>query len=741
MGLRLSEMSARTRFVGTAFLTALALAVPQAARAEAPVNQCTGAAETPSSAGGGQGGFTPGPDLSAPQPLGSAPNLGAVSPKTGAFTYSSEDLSVGFGAFPAKLSLVRSYSSDRDGGNSQDAEPLMPYEPGVRAPLPFGRGATHNLDIRYEESRQSFSGPVYSVVVIKMGLQSRVFQKCADGTLRSVSQDGSRLFNDSTYPNGGYRYESRDGDVLLFQRLDVANGTYYCNIRAKCGILRKWTATNGDWAQFDYEQFYSHPTNRAEASFSGNMTNPVYNSAAVVECHPNFSGASECHGRMFATSYTTIEQGLPPITNFPVYNMRLTGVSNSRGYKLQFQYVDPTIDIGGVCGSSGAVLNCSPQRNGALDRNRIQSVTGYWVSPSGQSTQLSQATYGYANCEGFASDCLSSATGPDGRTTQYAMQFSSSFSSMLIYPPGYTTPITTVNFTTANSSYYYPDHIRGFYPLTKQFQYYFIVSSQSFADGTSVQYVPTISNKWVGEAYGTWDWPNYISSMQVIAPGSATTTYNYVDLADDHDSPVSVTNPLGAVTTNTYSPTAALLTATLPEGNRTQFSYDVRGNLLSTTRYPKPGTPGSLSETYTYNTGPTIDALSCANLLLCNRPVSRVDARGFETDYSWDGATGLLLSETSPADSSGVRPTTSYSYGSFLGAGSSTVRLLSTKTQQIDPTRNQVTTFGYDADTRLAVRESTLVANGATLRTCYKFDAAGNLISKTNPRAGLGSCP
>jgi hypothetical protein len=60
---------------------------------------------------------------------------------------------------------------------------------------------------------------------------------------------------------------------------------------------------------------------------------------------------------------------------------------------------------------------------------------------------------------------------------------------------------------------------------------------------------------------------------------------------------------------------------------------------------------------------------------------------------------------------------------------------------QIDATHSTTTTYGYDAGNKFVLKEVVADAGGLNLRTCLKFDSGGNLISKTEPDAGLASCP
>jgi len=55
-----------------------------------------------------------------------------------------------------------------------------------------------------------------------------------------------------------------------------------------------------------------------------------------------------------------------------------------------------------------------------------------------------------------------------------------------------------------------------------------------------------------------------------------------------------------------------------------------------------------------------------------------------------------------------------------------------------------VTLYDYGPDAgpnNLRLRGTLVDEGGLALRTCYAYDALGNKISETRPRAGLGSCP
>jgi len=47
--------------------------------------------------------------------------------------------------------------------------------------------------------------------------------------------------------------------------------------------------------------------------------------------------------------------------------------------------------------------------------------------------------------------------------------------------------------------------------------------------------------------------------------------------------------------------------------------------------------------------------------------------------------------------------------------------------------------FDYDTTNHLALKTTTTDPGGLSLRTCFKFDSIGNLVSTSDPRAA--TCP
>lgn len=173
---------------------------------------------------------------------------------------------------------------------------------------------------------------------------------------------------------------------------------------------------------------------------------------------------------------------------------------------------------------------------------------------------------------------------------------------------------------------------------------------------------------------------------------------------------------------------------TRPGGDSVLTTYDSRGNTLTSKRRPSGGTGSTdLTTTYTYVEGPTV--VTCVTPATCNKLSTEQNARGFTTNYAWN-TNGTLQSVTRPADPSGVRPQTTLNYSNFTGTDSGTLSLLTGKTEKISSTASTTTTYTRDTSNKFNVSAATVDSGTGTLnlRSCIKFDAAGNLISISDPR-------
>jgi len=245
--------------------------------------------------------------------------------------------------------------------------------------------------------------------------------------------------------------------------------------------------------------------------------------------------------------------------------------------------------------------------------------------------------------------------------------------------------------------------------------------------------------------------------------------------------PYSIIDPLGRTSTMSYTGNTLAdvepdltrpLSFTRPEGDIVQYKYDggsnTRGNVTETRVKAKPGS--GLADIVTSAVYPA----TCPppDIKICNKPTKVFDANGNVTTYSYDAAHGGVLTKTGPTVG-GVAPATRYYYaqryawiknagGGFSHAASPVWVMTeerSCRTSALNTTTGAcaagttdlvITDYDYGPDTGLVgnnlwLRGMTVTADvggvSTTLRTCYGYDAQGNRISETKPRAGLTVCP
>lgn len=177
--------------------------------------------------------------------------------------------------------------------------------------------------------------------------------------------------------------------------------------------------------------------------------------------------------------------------------------------------------------------------------------------------------------------------------------------------------------------------------------------------------------------------------------------------------------------------------------------YDARSNLLSECVVPKERlgsacsvASGDLKTQYTYKEARTV--IACDYPASCNRvatetsPIASAltNPAGAITEYSWDDQTGLLTRIVKPADLDGRRPQIDATYEKLTG---SDALFLKEKTEKINAADTLITKYEYDTAKKFALKAVVLDAGGKNIRTCYGFDAKGDVASVTDARAA--SCP
>jgi RHS repeat-associated protein len=119
----------------------------------------------------------------------------------------------------------------------------------------------------------------------------------------------------------------------------------------------------------------------------------------------------------------------------------------------------------------------------------------------------------------------------------------------------------------------------------------------------------------------------------------------------------SDTNGLSQTTNYAYDSYGRLTKITLPETDSIGYTYDARGNITQTTVTGKDQV-STVSTTANFDT-------ACAQPAKCNQPNWTKDAKGNETDYTYNTSTGQVLSVIRPAGANGLgRPETDFTYQS-----------------------------------------------------------------------------
>ena len=119
----------------------------------------------------------------------------------------------------------------------------------------------------------------------------------------------------------------------------------------------------------------------------------------------------------------------------------------------------------------------------------------------------------------------------------------------------------------------------------------------------------------------------------------------------------SIEDPLDRTTSFQYDASRRPTKITYPEGNSVNYTYDGRGNVLTTTaKAPPASTETDIVTSATY-------PATCANRVTCNQPITTTDARGAVTNYEYDPNHGGVTKITLPAPQAGAdRPETRIEY-------------------------------------------------------------------------------
>jgi RHS repeat-associated protein len=191
---------------------------------------------------------------------------------------------------------------------------------------------------------------------------------------------------------------------------------------------------------------------------------------------------------------------------------------------------------------------------------------------------------------------------------------------------------------------------------------------------------------------------------------------------------------LSRVTTFSYGAEYRLTGATLPQTNGLVYEYDDRGNITKATRCTDP-TCGTSQIFYQARYDPT-----CSNPVTCNKPTWTKDAKGNQTDYSYDPVHGGALTVSLPPEPSGTRPQVRYSYTPYDTGNGTLYRLTGTSTCAsgsgcTGTPAETITTTTYWGSTFLPATTTTAAGDGSvSTTTSYAYDDGGRPIQITNGR-------
>lgn len=209
------------------------------------------------------------------------------------------------------------------------------------------------------------------------------------------------------------------------------------------------------------------------------------------------------------------------------------------------------------------------------------------------------------------------------------------------------------------------------------------------------------------DAYNNSTFYYYAGYRTEVVDVNGKKTISYLNRFGDV---VKMIDPLGKVTLAEFDALRRMTKRTLPEGNRVEFVFDVKNNLMSVNNVAKSGSGlTDITTSYTYH--PTFNSVATS-----------VDGLGRTTTFTYNATTGTLTNVQYP-QVGGLTPIDSFTYnarGQVLTA--------------TDPV-GIVTQTNYDTTTE---RITSIVADFGTgkknLTTTFGYNSRGDVTSAQNPR-------
>lgn len=372
----------------------------------------------------------------------------------------------------------------------------------------------------------------------------------------------------------------------------------------------------------------------------------------------------------------------------------LTGVSNSLGRQLNISSTDTNANVG-TAYDIGRFITAVADETGRHATFALSNCPEFYANNGGGPAVFAAA---------LACDTLS-ATTPLSLTTSYG------------YAPGSDSPDPAVIVRN-------PYRLRRWFtPLYPTTAYEVVAYDPLYRAATVTDILSHQQQVFVGAAFPT-EWWKRTDELDPIGDTSTSWFDQWGDMIQAED-------PLGRITTYAYDGLHRKVLETRPETDSLAWTYDVRSNLLSTTRTGNPSSAFPVSPTTTSSTFEEgAGVYPCAHPITCNKPATSIDARGHVSNYAWSG-TGQLIQILAPADTNGYQPETDFTYSNLGGVLFLTGR---TRVTARSPSRATILeTYGYNASNKYVLQSATLDPAGLNLTTGFTFDTTGNLSSVTNP--------
>jgi RHS repeat-associated protein len=222
------------------------------------------------------------------------------------------------------------------------------------------------------------------------------------------------------------------------------------------------------------------------------------------------------------------------------------------------------------------------------------------------------------------------------------------------------------------------------------------------------------------------------SRTEEVAPGNVSRTW-YIDALGNV---LQSATPLGNYTVNVYDGLGRLIRTQYPENNGIAYSYDdatcasadkrCTHNVKTVSRFAAPGSNvAPLTQSFTYEAR-------------FNQVATATDARGKVTSYTYTDR-GQPATVTSPVDSAGVAPVTTYGYVAFAPNGYPAFVLPSSVTTRTSAGNDTTTATTYDPANFYVPVTSTVDAGPGRLNltTTLTYNRIGDPIQVDGPRTDV----